>query len=294
MWRCVLFDLGDTLTDNRSCPPALMDRLIAKGFAVWLRRRSMRAGDEFSPDDRAKLAGIGGARLVEAVNKALEDVRERYWGQGLEAPPGTVFVRLQSEIAAASGLVASISELEEVYLKERLSRQRPLPGAVELLAQLHGRGIKLGLVSNSVFSREPMYAHLRQLGLAEHLDAVVYSSDVGVRKPKAKPFLAALAQLGCSPDDAVFVGDSPETDLTGAIGAGIAAIWLWGHNEATGDLPPADAAPGPGVWPDLTGLPELRALVEGLAAGPGRRDRAGLVAAARHHKDLGPLLLNGG
>lgn len=285
----------------------------------------MRAGDEFTPDDRAKLAAIGGARLVEAVNKGLDDVRERYWKQGLEAPPGTVFIRLQAELAAASGLVASLSELEEVYLKERNSRQRALPGAVELLAQLRARGIKVGVVSNSVFSREPMHAHLRQIGLTEHLDAVVYSSDVGSRKPQPKPYLAALAQMGCAPKNAVFVGDSPEADLAGAIGAGMPAIWLWGHNEAVGHLAAAaEPGPAPGVWPDLSGLPELRSLIEGLAtvglaagaaagaasgmasgmasiatagadteAGSGSATRrAKLVGAAQHHKELGALLLD--
>jgi HAD superfamily hydrolase (TIGR01509 family) len=298
----VLFDLGDTLTDNRPCPPAQMDRLIAKGFAVWLRRRSMRAGDEFTPDDRAKLASIGGARLVEAVNKGLEDVRDRYWQHGLEAPLGTAFIRLQAEIAAASGLVASLSELEEVYLKERHSRQRPLAGAVELLSQLRSRGLKLGVVSNSVFSREPMYAHLRQTGLAGYMDTVVFSSDVGARKPQAKPFLAALSQMGCVAGDAVFVGDSPEADLAGAAGAGMAAIWLWGHNEAVGGLPAeagggggAGSEPeqklGPGVWPDLSSKPELRTLIAGLVQDGAGAAGAGLVGAARNHAELAALLL---
>ncbi len=291
MWRCVLFDLGDTLTDNHPCPPAQMDRLIARGFVVWLRRRSMRAGDEFTPDDRARLAEIGASRLVDAVNRALEDVRDKYWRDGLEAPPGTVFNRLQAEIAAASGLVASLSELEEVYLKERLSRQRLLPGAHELLLLLRNAGVKLGLVSNSVFSREPMYAHLRQLGIAELLSAVVYSSDIGYRKPNPKPFMTAMAQLGCAPNEAVFVGDAPEADLAGAVGAGLAAVWVWGRNEAAQALAQGPAL-GPGTWPDMARVPELRLAIEKLIRPPGRKSRPGLVGAARQLHELGPLLVD--
>lgn len=292
MWRYVLFDLGDTLVDSHPLTPAQMDRLIARGFVVWLRRRTMRAADEFSPDERARLGEMTGARLVEAAKQGLEEISREYWSQGLEPPVATVFAKLQSELAAFSGIVASASELEEVFLKAQLSRQRVLPGAPELLAELRAAGLRLGLVSNCVFSREPMDAYLRGQGLAEHFSVVVFSSDLGQRKPKPLPFQTALDRLGGGVRDAVFVGDDLRTDIAGAAAAGMAAIWYWGHRPELTGLPPAGGPVGAGSWPDLEELPDLAAALQEVPSFAGA-GAGGIVAACRDYAELKRLITAG-
>ena len=293
MWRCVLFDLGDTLIDNHPMTPAERDDLIAKEFEVWLRRRSMRTADEFSPDERAQVAEIDASPLVQAVNEALIEAAVKYWATGREAPPGEVFARLQGEVAAAAGLVASHAELEENYVRWRMSRQRVLPDAPELLAALRAAGIKCGLVSNTAFSRESMDAYLRVRGLADYLDAVVYSSEIGWRKPKPQIFRAVLAKLEVSAAETAFVGDDVVADVEGAIGAGIAAIWMWGNHPVAGDAPEVirhadDGTELPGVWPD----PAHGDAVAALAAQAAELTRSGrLLGAARTLEQTGKLLL---
>ncbi len=297
MWRCVLFDLGDTLVDNHPLDPTVRDQHIARVLEIWLRRRSMRSGDEFTPDERARMSEIGGGRLVKAVNDGLADVAARYWSEGREAPPGAVFSRLQGEIAAASGLVASRAELEELYVKARMSRQRPLPGAIELLKALRARGVKCGLVSNTAFSREPMDSYLHSQRLDRLLDVVVYSSEAGWRKPKAQVFQMALARLGLPAAGVAFVGDDPETDVAGAIGAGLAGLWYWGHHRAAegasqAQVPPSAATTrgGSGSWPETSARPELAERVSTLLSrtGPGR-----LLGAAQNLAEVGEILLAG-
>jgi putative hydrolase of the HAD superfamily len=70
--------------------------------------------------------------------------------------------------------------------------------------------------------------------LVEQLfDAIVISEEVGVRKPDRRIFDLTLTRLGVEADDAVFVGDHPETDIRGAQEAGMRAIWkrddYWGE-----------------------------------------------------------------
>lgn len=291
MWRGVLFDLGDTLVDNHPLDPIVRDQHVARVLEIWLRRRSMRSGDEFTPDERARLAEIGGERLVKAINDGLADASERYWAEGREAPPGFVFSRLQGEIAAASGLVASRAELEEVYVKARMSRQRPLPGALELLQGLRSRGVRCGLVSNTAFSREPMDNYLHSQGLDQLLDVVVYSSEAGWRKPKSQVFGIALGRLGLRPADVAFVGDDPEADVAGAMGAGLAAVWFWGRHPAAEGAPAMASASGiKGYWPDTSERPELGKRVAALMArtGPGR-----ILGAAQTLGEAGEILLAG-
>lgn len=290
-WRGVLFDLGDTLIDNHPLQPEMADVQVARAFELWLRRRSMRSADEFTPDERAQLASVDGQRLVAAVRAGMEEARRAYWSAGREAPAGSVFTELQSELAAASGLVASVAELEEVYLKARLARQRALPGAVELLARLRRAGLRCGLVSNCTFAAQLMQDHLRRHDLAALLDVTVYSSEVGWRKPRPEPFLVAAARLAMTPADLVYVGNDPEADLAGGLGAGFSVMWFWGHDVRQEDHAVGKAL-GAGTWPNMGDDPELAArlaeMVEEREGGPR------LLAAAKTLEEVGALLLAGG
>ncbi|HSO01715.1 MAG TPA: HAD-IA family hydrolase, partial [Gaiellaceae bacterium] len=63
----------------------------------------------------------------------------------------------------------------------------------------------------------------------EHLfDVVVGSDDTERHKPDPAPIVHALELLGASPDDAVYVGDSP-FDIRAAKAAGVHAVAVtWG------------------------------------------------------------------
>ncbi len=52
------------------------------------------------------------------------------------------------------------------------------------------------------------------------------SETVGFSKPDPHIFAEALARMGVRADETIFVGDSWEADIVGAIHAGIAAVWL--------------------------------------------------------------------
>jgi putative hydrolase of the HAD superfamily len=104
-----------------------------------------------------------------------------------------------------------------------------------------------------------MRDQLDRLGLLPLLDAAVFSSAVGWRKPSPRIFERALAELGSRPPDTVMVGDRGREDVAGAHAAGMRAVLLREHRvdpagEALADavldrlrdlLPLLDAAPAP-------------------------------------------------
>jgi HAD superfamily hydrolase (TIGR01509 family) len=94
---------------------------------------------------------------------------------------------------------------------------RPAEGAVQALAELRERGLKLAVVSNWDCS---LPKRLEALGLLEHFGAVVTSADAGVPKPGPEAFLLALERLGVEADRALHVGDE-EADERGAQAAGM-------------------------------------------------------------------------
>lgn len=115
----------------------------------------------------------------------------------------------------------SPSELTEVLLDSL--RFRPYLDAAPALSALRRAGLRLAAVSNWDCS---LRAVLAELGLSGALDDVVVSAEAGVSKPDPRIFVATLEHLRCTPEDALFVGDSLETDVLGARAAGIRALLL--------------------------------------------------------------------
>lgn len=106
------------------------------------------------------------------------------------------------------------------------------PEVPAVLAELHTRGLKLGVVSNWD-TRLPTL--LADLGLARSFQVVVYSSLVGVEKPDRRIFDQAVAALGVPARAALHVGDGKLEDVEGAVAAGLRALHL-DRRRGRGDL----------------------------------------------------------
>jgi HAD superfamily hydrolase (TIGR01509 family) len=117
-----------------------------------------------------------------------------------------------------------------------------LGSAQALLDSLRSRGIKTGLVANSwPDPARLLRADVESFGLTEQFDVIVFSEEVGFRKPQPEIFLHALAQLGVDPENAMFVGDRLDTDVQGAAQVGMATVQaLWFRADDT-----------PGIEPDF-------------------------------------------
>ena len=102
-------------------------------------------------------------------------------------------------------------------------------GAHELLDALHADGLAVGLVTNTW--PDPAFLLRRELEefeLVDRIDAVVLSGELGVRKPNAAIFEAALAALGVDATAALHVGDRLVEDVQGAAAVGmLTAQSLW-------------------------------------------------------------------
>jgi 5'-nucleotidase len=84
----------------------------------------------------------------------------------------------------------------------------------------------LGIITNG--ANDTAREKLTRLGLGDlfPVHAVIVSSDVGVAKPDPAIFQLALDRLGYLAEETVFVGDSWQADMVGAMNAGLHAIWF--------------------------------------------------------------------
>jgi putative hydrolase of the HAD superfamily len=101
------------------------------------------------------------------------------------------------------------------------------PEVVPLLAELRRRGLKVGVLSNTMWPRdahEQIFARDNVIGL---LDGAVYTSEIPWTKPHPEAFGAVMAAIGVDdPAACVFVGDRPFDDVHGAKAAGMRAVLI--------------------------------------------------------------------
>ncbi len=98
--------------------------------------------------------------------------------------------------------------------------QQVRPEMVQLVADLVGRGVKVGLLTNNV--REARTWWNSGVLPVESFAAVVDSSEVGVRKPDPRVFEVTAERLGCRPEELLFFDDTPD-NVAGAAAAGMTA-----------------------------------------------------------------------
>ncbi|MEZ5116324.1 MAG: HAD family hydrolase [Candidatus Nanopelagicales bacterium] len=99
------------------------------------------------------------------------------------------------------------------------------PDAVPLLRALRGRGIRVGVLSNTMWPRSHHEEVFARDGLLDLIDGAVYTSELPVAKPHADAFRIALEAVGgVDPATTVFVGDRVWDDVHGAQQVGMRGV----------------------------------------------------------------------
>ncbi len=101
-----------------------------------------------------------------------------------------------------------------------------IPDALEVLTALKAH-YRLGVISNTVGSGDADLSEvLEKAGIRRLIDALVTSRDFGKAKPDPAIYAEGARRLGVSLEQTLMVGDRLDTDVAGALNAGIPAIWL--------------------------------------------------------------------
>jgi putative hydrolase of the HAD superfamily len=130
----------------------------------------------------------------------------------------------------------------------------PIPNVLEVLTALKRR-YRLGVISNTVGSGDAELTEaLDKAGMRQLIDALVTSRDFGKAKPDPAIYAEGARRLGVPLDETVMVGDRLDTDVAGALNAGIPGIWL--------RHPGAIEIPGIAPSHIIDGLAELPAWLE--------------------------------
>lgn len=91
---------------------------------------------------------------------------------------------------------------------------------------LRDRGLRVGVLSNTIWTREYHREIFARDGVLDLIDGDVYSSEIDHVKPHPEAFRAACRAVGVEPEAAVYVGDRIFEDVHGPQQLGMRAIWI--------------------------------------------------------------------
>jgi putative hydrolase of the HAD superfamily len=193
MIRALLFDLDRTLADR--------DGSAARFFAGQAERRV----------DAARRTEFV-ARLLRLDDNGYGNKRAMYETVGAE-------FGLESEIA---------TKLEEEFRADFGAAMRPFADTLAVLARLHGRGWRMGIVTNGTVRVQS--AKIEAIGIGAYMQTIVISEAEGIKKPAGEIFRRALERIGAEAGETAFIGDNLVLDVEGARAMGMVPVWFAAHD----------------------------------------------------------------
>ncbi len=211
------FDLGETLLFYRDTPlswAALYEPALAQVARV--------CGLEPTP---AQVAA--GCAILRQHNTRIVP-RER------EVPSDEILAAILAawQVTADPGKLAAATESFFGFFQQRTACY---PDTLPVLTALRSAGLPMGVLTDVPYGMPASFVRrdLRTVGIADFLDAVLTSGEIGWRKPAADGFTALATRLGTTPEKMLFVGNEAK-DVRGAVRAGAWAVFL-DHDHAGTD-----------------------------------------------------------
>lgn len=235
--RAVLFDWGGTLTPWHAIDIA----------AQWHGFATEVTDSEHAATDLAH-------RILAAEDRAWQQARTDHLSARVED--------LLAELGYGAGHPAyprARSAYDRFWEPHTLTDRHVRP----LWEWLRDRGIRVGVLSNTIWSREHHRAIFDRDGVLDLIDGDVYSSEIPWTKPHPEAFRAAADAVDTYPEDCVYVGDRLFEDVHGPQQVGMRAV-LVPHS----DIPLAQRVEVE-ARPDAVAhsLAEVAGIVQGWNAG---------------------------
>ncbi len=201
----LIFDCYHTLVDIRTDEN---DFYTYDTVSKWLQYQGVR----IDPDKLKSEYHAMAAEEVEASAEAHPEIRVE-----------EIFSRIckENSIWNIDELKLGI-ETSRVFRSASLRKIGVFPQSLRLVED--SSDLKRCILSNGqrVFSE----LELRFLGLHDLFDIIIFSSDVRYKKPNPKIYRLALDRMQLEPEEVLFIGDTPENDITAPLELGMQAIHI--------------------------------------------------------------------
>ena len=149
----------------------------------------------------------------------LEEVISKF------GPPAYSIIRDMTRTLSDDIQSRAVSDYYECYRTHVSTRGLVFPGITELLRKVRGSGRRLALFTG--VEKNMMEYTLTPFKLSEFFEVHVTADDIKNSKPDPEGINLALTRINASPNESIYIGDSP-TDIIAGKRAGVmtgAALW---------------------------------------------------------------------
>jgi putative hydrolase of the HAD superfamily len=174
-----------------------------------------------SPQELASLAGAAGVS-VAALRGGYWEWRRAYDLAELDAPG------YWRQVGRSLGRGFSGAEISELIRLDRASWLRMQAGTVALIEDLAAAGLPLALLSNAPGE---LAEAISALPVAAYFGHLLFSCQLKLAKPDPECYNRALARLGASAQDVIFIDDRAE-NVAAAAALGLRSVHFTSPDEA--------------------------------------------------------------
>ncbi|HTX43530.1 MAG TPA: HAD family hydrolase [Methanocella sp.] len=238
MINTILFDIYGTLIDITTDEG---DPMAYITLSKWLEYKYIYlSGDQlkwFYHEEFARRLGTEEARrraetdifksIIEEFEARVGDRRELYPDADVRDVFKSIITRYATRTPEElAHLSTDLSHLFRAATRKRIFLYPTVKPALEQMQ----KNYRLGIVSNA--QEAFTMPELGLYGLDRYFEAIVLSSQVGVKKPGSRIFARALSDLNVKPSDVVMVGNDMAADMMGASKLGMRTIYIQQKNKS--------------------------------------------------------------
>ena len=175
----------------------------------------------------SELLPLHGLKVTPEYISIYSDSNLMYWElfERGEIKREEIFEGRFKEFLKRTNLKGDTAKMSKDYFSLLAKGHDVLPGAVEILEYVRGKGYIVCATTNGVALTQ--YKRLKDSGIQRCFDYVFISEETGHQKPEKEYFDFVMAN---SPEKdrkkIIIVGDSLTSDIQGGINAGIDTCWL--------------------------------------------------------------------
>lgn len=165
--------------------------------------------------------------------KIYSNINQTYWErfEKGEIPKSDIFEGRFKTLLEYYGIDGDSAAISEDYKNNLSEGYFKMEGAIEILEYLRSKGYKLYATTNGLSSTQ--FKRIKNSGVEPYFDKIFVSEEAGHQKPEKEYFDYVIANIPEKDKSKMLVvGDSPSSDILGAINSGLDACWFNPEHKA--------------------------------------------------------------
>lgn len=211
MYTTIIFDLDDTLSDNRKNMQGAFKKVV---------------GEKYSDKEFERFNEIDQRIWKERAEGIIKNPRE-----GMTKEEVTEWIRAQRFIKYFENITYEEAvKCNDLYVEGLKEKAEPINGALEILKYLKEKNYNIIIATNGPSDALP--AKLEKLGFTNFIDKTMAADECGYMKPNPRFYEALFDKINNhNKEEILFIGDEIEKDIKGGNNFGIDTCWFNNKNE---------------------------------------------------------------